>query len=182
MPAASTQNALFVCIETDEPQDDNACSTPLKKLFSNADGYMQHSMRASPSMVPSMVPASHNTNTAGAGASGSTCWAASGSEESSGTHMRRGVGSLRSEVANAVSQLQDALCSDLQDAQLKVFDVLGRGGFGTVYYGAPLSTSFLFRCSLHCFVLPSIRFTTMTKFSCGMDRCRSIGTVLLHIN
>ena len=49
--------------------------------------------------------------------------------------MRRGVGSLRSEVANAVTQLQDALCSDLQDAQLKVFDVLGRGGFGTVYYG-----------------------------------------------
>jgi hypothetical protein len=143
MPESSTQNALFVCIETDEPADEaRDLKAPIKKLFSTTDNDSKNAGHASPGALPSMVPASHNTHTAGAsgsrdGISSRSCRAASGST-SSGVQVRRGVGSLRSEVANAVSQLQDALRSDLQEDQLEVFDVLGRGGFGTVYYGALL--------------------------------------------
>lgn len=143
MPPSCTRNALFVHLQSDEPvdrRDDSA--TPLKNLFSTADP--QQAVHASPSAAPSMVPASHNTNTAGAsgsrdGISSRSCRAASGSGSmtSSGVQQRRGVGSLRSEVANAVTQLQDALRSDLQEDQLEVLDVLGRGGFGTVYHGTP---------------------------------------------
>ena len=139
MPPTSTQNALFVCNEADEPDDGSG--TPLKKLFSNKGSSAQHAGPAPHSAVPSMVPASHNTQTAEAsgsrdGVTAESCRVASGSMESSGAQIRRGVGSLRSEVANAVTQLQDALRSDLQEDQLEVYDVLGRGGFGTVYYGA----------------------------------------------
>lgn len=143
MPPTSTQNVLFVCNETDEPTEvvGEGSRTPVKKLFSTTD----HPVHALPSAAPSMVPASHKTHTAGASGSrdgvSESCRAASGSmTHSSGVQIRRGVGSLRSEVANAVTQLQDALRSDLQEDQLEVYDVLGRGGFGTVYYGAARTT------------------------------------------
>ena len=141
MPPTSTQNALFVCNEDDEGLPDDSSGTPLKKLFSstaNGAGAQPHAaVYASPGAVTSMVPASHNTHTGSRdGVTAESCRAASGSMASSGAQVRRGVGSLRSEVANAVTQLQDALRSDLQEDQLEVYDVLGRGGFGTVYYGA----------------------------------------------
>jgi hypothetical protein len=47
------------------------------------------------------------------------------------------VNMVKNAVASAVQQMQGALQAELQEEQLEVFSVLGRGGFGTVYHGAP---------------------------------------------
>jgi hypothetical protein len=148
MPHTSTQNALFVCNEADETPDVGGPGvTPLIKLFTKGNGSMDTVHPAPKSPPAPMLPSSHKTHTVGAsgsrdGVSSRSCRATSGSATSSVAAVRRGVGSLRSEVANAVTQLQDALRSDLQEDQLEVYDVLGRGGFGTVYSG-PLPHSFV---------------------------------------
>ena len=48
-----------------------------------------------------------------------------------------GAGSaVRGKVAAAVQELQGALQEELQEDQLQLFGVVGRGGYGTVYHGA----------------------------------------------
>ena len=47
-----------------------------------------------------------------------------------------GVGAVRGRVAAAVQEMQGALQAELQEDQLKLYGVIGRGGFGTVYHGA----------------------------------------------
>jgi hypothetical protein len=49
-----------------------------------------------------------------------------------------GIRGLKDTVHAAVQELQGALQADLHEEQLKVFSVIGRGGFGTVYHGAAL--------------------------------------------
>ena len=50
-----------------------------------------------------------------------------------------GDGSMDSEPTRGrgVAQAEGVLQSELHEAHVKVFSVLGRGGFGTVYHGAP---------------------------------------------
>ena len=43
---------------------------------------------------------------------------------------------VRGRVAAAVQEMQGALQAELQEDQLKLYGVIGRGGFGTVYHGA----------------------------------------------
>ena len=45
-------------------------------------------------------------------------------------------GSVRGRVAAAVQEMQGALQAELQEDQLTLYSVIGRGGFGTVYHGA----------------------------------------------
>jgi Protein kinase domain len=49
---------------------------------------------------------------------------------------RGDVHAARSQVANAVAELQDALQEELHEEHLQIYSILGRGGFGTVYHGA----------------------------------------------
>jgi hypothetical protein len=46
------------------------------------------------------------------------------------------VYAARSQVANAVLQMQGELQEELHEDRLSIYSVLGRGGFGTVYHGA----------------------------------------------
>jgi hypothetical protein len=46
------------------------------------------------------------------------------------------VYAARSQVANAVLQMQGELQEELHEDRLHIYSVLGRGGFGTVYHGA----------------------------------------------
>jgi hypothetical protein len=55
----------------------------------------------------------------------------------SGRDEDRGVHAARASVAGAVLQMQGELQQELQEDQLHIVSVLGRGGFGTVYHGAP---------------------------------------------
>ena len=48
----------------------------------------------------------------------------------------RGGSLVRGRVAAAVQEMQGALQAELQEDQLKLYGVIGRGGFGTVYHGA----------------------------------------------
>jgi hypothetical protein len=68
--------------------------------------------------------------------------------QSFGSHEEGGkVYAARATVATAVLQMQAELQEELQDDQLQIFSVLGRGGFGTVYHGAAPCSSFCrFRC------------------------------------
>jgi hypothetical protein len=50
--------------------------------------------------------------------------------------MDRPLRSAQRRLQDAVEKHQAMLQADLQEEQLKVFSVLGRGGFGTVYHGA----------------------------------------------
>ena len=63
-----------------------------------------------------------------------------GSEETSvgstTMHSARGA-AVRGRVAAAVQEMQGALQAELQEDELKLYGVIGRGGFGTVYHGAP---------------------------------------------
>eukprot|EP00892_Ulva_mutabilis_P000885 jgi/Ulvmu1/10798/UM069_0033.1 len=47
----------------------------------------------------------------------------------------RAVAEVRGEVQQAVAALQGALQEELHEDELQLYDVLGRGGFGTVYHG-----------------------------------------------
>ena len=51
----------------------------------------------------------------------------------------KGGTAVRGRVAAAVQEMQGALQAELQEDQLKLYGVIGRGGFGTVYHGASLS-------------------------------------------
>lgn len=55
----------------------------------------------------------------------------------SGSGSRRAVTEVRGEVQQAVAALQGALQEELHEDELQLYDVLGRGGFGTVYHGTP---------------------------------------------
>ena len=50
--------------------------------------------------------------------------------------MGSGIGTVRERVAAAVQEMQGALQAELQEDQLKLHGMVGRGGFGTVYHGA----------------------------------------------
>jgi hypothetical protein len=45
------------------------------------------------------------------------------------------VVAVRGTVTQAVQQLQGTLQAELHEDELQIYDVLGRGGFGTVYHG-----------------------------------------------
>ena len=47
------------------------------------------------------------------------------------------VAAARTHVAHAVLDMQEHLQSELHEKQLHIYSVIGRGGFGTVYHGAP---------------------------------------------
>lgn len=53
-----------------------------------------------------------------------------------GGGSKRAVAEVRGEVQQAVAALQGALQEELHEDELQLYDVLGRGGFGTVYHGA----------------------------------------------
>eukprot|EP00892_Ulva_mutabilis_P012772 jgi/Ulvmu1/9868/UM057_0022.1 len=65
------------------------------------------------------------------------CGTPSAERSRSGSLMsgRSGVGAVRGKVAAAVQEMQGALQAELQEDQLKLHGVIGRGGFGTVYHG-----------------------------------------------
>lgn len=54
----------------------------------------------------------------------------------SGSGSSANVAVVRGEVQQAVAALQGALQKELHEDELHLYDVLGRGGFGTVYHGA----------------------------------------------
>jgi hypothetical protein len=56
------------------------------------------------------------------------------SNPSSSSHIQ----DARSTVAHAVLRMQGELQAELQEDEIHVFNVLGRGGFGTVYHGMRL--------------------------------------------
>jgi hypothetical protein len=43
---------------------------------------------------------------------------------------------MKERLQSAVHAMESELQGDLADAHLRLFSVLGRGGFGTVYHGA----------------------------------------------
>jgi hypothetical protein len=55
------------------------------------------------------------------------------------TSQEDSVHAARSTVASAVLQMQGALQAELAEQHLSVFSVIGKGGFGTVYHGAPFT-------------------------------------------
>ena len=50
---------------------------------------------------------------------------------------------LKDKVQMAMREIQADLQSQLKDEHLRLFSIVGRGGFGTVYHGAPR----LLRCT-----------------------------------
>lgn len=58
------------------------------------------------------------------------------SHQSGGSGSSATVALVRGEVRQAVTALQGALQAELHEDELQLYDVLGRGGFGTVYHGA----------------------------------------------
>ena len=43
---------------------------------------------------------------------------------------------MKEKLQSAVAAMEGELQGDLADADLRLFSILGRGGFGTVYHGA----------------------------------------------
>ena len=60
----------------------------------------------------------------------------SATSRGSGSSSSANVAVVRGEVQQAVAALQGALQAELHEDELQLYDVLGRGGFGTVYHGA----------------------------------------------
>lgn len=98
------------------------------------------------------LPPRSNANAAAAAAARPDATSVSGGSARSSVsapHRRRGsaaedgyasaaeqtVASVRESVATAVVSLQGQLRKDLQEDELQIFSVLGRGGYGIVYHG-----------------------------------------------
>lgn len=60
-----------------------------------------------------------------------------GTEDGYASAAEATVASVRESVATAVVSLQGQLRKDLQEDELQIFSVLGRGGYGIVYHGGP---------------------------------------------
>lgn len=60
----------------------------------------------------------------------------SAASRGSGSSSSANVAVVRGEVQQAVAALQGVLQAELHEDELQLYDVLGRGGFGTVYHGA----------------------------------------------
>ena len=58
----------------------------------------------------------------------------SGAEAAAGTPC---VAHVKSAVATAIRDMQLELQHDLHEEDMQIFGLLGKGGFGTVYHGAP---------------------------------------------
>lgn len=58
-----------------------------------------------------------------------------GAEDGYASAAELTVASVRESVATAVVSLQGQLRKDLQEDELQIFSVLGRGGYGIVYHG-----------------------------------------------
>eukprot|EP00892_Ulva_mutabilis_P006166 jgi/Ulvmu1/3921/UM018_0144.1 len=61
--------------------------------------------------------------------------ASHGSAGTAGSGSSTAVAVVRGEVQHAVAALQGVLQAELHEDELQLYDVLGRGGFGTVYHG-----------------------------------------------
>ena len=86
-----------------------------------------HRQRALPGEIP---------GSAGPEPSAKSAMSGDRSIDASSSSAKMNVRALQTTVHNAVSDMQ----SDLNDEALRVYDVLGQGGFGTVYHGAVLHT------------------------------------------
>eukprot|EP00892_Ulva_mutabilis_P012786 jgi/Ulvmu1/9880/UM057_0035.1 len=129
-PAAAGRSFERAVAGSDKVREGGLASDTLATLGPESAGDVSVSTRE--------AAVSRQSQSRGMGSGGGTA-SVEGSEDTSEgpttMHSARGTSGVRGRVAAAVQEMQGALQAELQEDQLKLHRVIGRGGFGTVYHG-----------------------------------------------